>query len=87
MPFRVIADRNEAPQHGIQSAMAKVGDVFDDDEFRSEFVDEAKAIKPQVGLFAVDAGFIPGGADVCAGESGGNNIGESDAVIDESLCI
>ena len=80
MPFRIIPDRSEAPEAGIQSARAKGCDVFRDEERRPELVNDAEHFKPESAAFAVESRAFAGEADVLARESAANDVNAADAV-------
>ena len=69
MPFRIIPERSEAPEHNVQSARAKGRDVFDDDPARRNFLDDAAVLEPEAGALATKPGASPGDADVLAGKA------------------
>jgi hypothetical protein len=46
MPFRIIAERSECPEHLVQSARAKGRDILDDDPARLRGFDDAEHVAP-----------------------------------------
>jgi hypothetical protein len=78
VPFRVIPERSDFPEHLIQSASAKGADVFDDCPRRPEFFDEAPVLAPKAGSSSSEPASWPGYADVLAGESPTNNVNWTD---------
>jgi hypothetical protein len=75
MPFRIIPDLSERPEHSIQSARAKGCDVFGDDPARARFGDDPVHFEPKAGSLAAEPGALSGEADILAGEPAGNDIG------------
>ena len=74
MPFRIIPDRSERPEHSIQSARAKGADVFNEDVARLEDFDRFGILEPESAAFAGEPGAFSGKADVLAGESSTQEI-------------
>jgi hypothetical protein len=69
MPLRIIPERSEAPEHGIQSTRAKGRDVFDDDPARRDFLDDAAILEPEAGSLAGEPSPLACDADVLAGKT------------------
>ncbi len=74
MPFRIIPERSERPEHLIQSARAKGGDIFDKDVARLERVDRFGVLEPEAATFAAKSRAFSGEADVLAWESAAQEI-------------
>lgn len=68
MPFRIIPERSERPEHLIQSARAKGADIFNEDVARPERGDRFGVLEPESAAFAGESGAFSGEADVLAGE-------------------
>jgi hypothetical protein len=68
MPFRIIPERSERPEHLIQSTSAKGADIFDEDVARPERGDRFGVLEPESATFASESGAFSGEADVLAGE-------------------
>lgn len=69
VPFRIIPERSETPEHDVQSARAKGRDVFDDDPPRPDFADDAEVFEPQAGTTASEPSAASRNADVLAGKT------------------
>jgi hypothetical protein len=80
VPFRVIPERRDFPEHLVQSASAKGDDVLDDDPRRPTLFDEPAVFAPQAGAGTVEPCAFTGDADVLAGESPANNVNWPDIV-------
>ena len=78
VPFCVIPERSDFPEHLIQSARAKGTDVFDDDPRRPAFFDEPTVLGPEAGSLAAESDALACGADVLARKSSANNVNWSD---------
>ena len=74
MPFRIIPERSERPEHSIQSARAKGADIFDEDVARLEDFDRFGVLEPESAAFAGESSAFSGKADVLAGESSTQEI-------------
>lgn len=74
MPFRIIPERSERPEHLIQSARAKGADIFDEDVARLEDFDRFGVLEPESAAFAGEPGAFSGEADILAGESSTQEI-------------
>ena len=74
MPFRIIPERSERPEHLIQSARAKGGDIFDEDVARLEDFDRFGVFEPEAAAFTGESGAFSGKADVLTGESSTQEI-------------
>jgi hypothetical protein len=74
MPFRIIPERSERPEHSIQSARAKGADIFDEDVARLEDFDRFGVLEPEPAAFASEPGAFSGEADVLAGEASAQEI-------------
>jgi hypothetical protein len=74
MPFRIIPERSERPEHLIQSARAKGADIFDEDVARLEDFDRFGVLEPEPAAFASEPGAFSGEADVLAGEASAQEI-------------
>src|SRR5579863_5394056 len=83
MPFRIIPDLSERPEHCVQSARAKGADIFDDRPLRADFRDESVEFEPQAAPFSGQPGTVSGKADVLTGESAREHIGD-DAIFGEA---
>jgi hypothetical protein len=57
-----------------EAAPGERGDVFDEDDARADFADEARVLPPEAGPLAFDAGAFAGKADVLAGESAAHDV-------------
>jgi hypothetical protein len=86
MPLRIIPDLREAAEHFVQSARAKDGGVFEDDEGWSRFLDDAGELAPHGGLLSVKSPHPPCEADILTGESPCDDINGTDAVSNKSGC-
>lgn len=86
MPLRIIPERSELAEHLVQSARAKDGGVFDDNEARADLFDEAKVFSPEPRLFAAKARHSSGEADVLTREASADDISGSNAVPNKSGC-
>ena len=74
MPFRIIPERSERPEHLIQSARAKGADIFDEDVARLEDFDRFGILEPESAAFAGESGAFSGKADVLAGKASAQEI-------------
>jgi len=74
MPLRIIPERSEAPEHDVQSARAKGGDVFDDDPARARFLDDAEILEPETGTTAGESCAFAGDGKVLAGKPAADQI-------------
>lgn len=74
MPFRIIPERIERPEHLIQSARAKGANVFNKDVARLEGFDRFGVLEPEPAAFASESGAFSGKADVLAGEPAAQEI-------------
>lgn len=68
MPFRIIPERSERPEHLVQSARAKGADIFDEDVARPERGNRFSVLEPQAAAFTGESGAFSGEANVLAGE-------------------
>lgn len=68
MPFRIVAERSDFPEHLIQSSRAKGCDVFDEDVLRLEYVNGFDVLGPEAASCATESGPFPCEADVLTGE-------------------
>jgi len=78
MPFCIVADRSEPPEHRIQSASAKGWDVFDDAPARARFFDDAEEFEPEPGTRSGEPDSLSGNTDVLAWESSANDVNTSE---------
>jgi hypothetical protein len=79
VPFRVIPERSDLPEHLIQSASAKGADVFNDDPTRPNFLDEPAVFAPQPRALSRKPGSCAADcADVLARESSSDNVNWAD---------
>jgi hypothetical protein len=87
VPLRIIPDRIEAPEAGIQSARAKGRDIFSDDETRAGFADDAEHFEPETGSLSVEPGSFAGEADVLARKSATHDIRSRQTISRELIGI
>lgn len=74
MPFRIIPDRSERPEHSIQSARAKGADVFNEDVARLEDFDRFGILEPEPAPFSSESSAFSGEANVLTGEPAAQEI-------------
>ena len=74
MPFRIIPERSERPEHLIQSARTKGADIFDEDVARLEDFDRFGVLEPESAALASESGAFSGEADVLARESSAQEV-------------
>jgi hypothetical protein len=86
MPLRIIPERCKAPEDFVQSATAKLLDVFDEDEARPDFGDDAVHLEPKAGTLSSEADASTIDADVLAREASADDINSIKSVCRESLC-
>lgn len=67
--FDPITEPSEVADNTVQPSRKKGRNVFDDDEARPDFLDDARVFAPETGTLAVDAGSFTGVGNVLAGES------------------
>jgi hypothetical protein len=60
MPFRIVPERSERPEHAIQSPRAKGADVFDEDVARADLVNEAGVLEPKAAPLSAESGAFAG---------------------------
>jgi hypothetical protein len=85
MPFRIEPERMEISKDGVQSASAKLGAVFDDNDPRCDLVDKPCELAPKSAARIFESSTLAGDADTLAGKApadcvNGNSIGS------KSLC-
>jgi hypothetical protein len=68
IPNSVVPARGKVPEHDVESASAKGGDVFDEDPRRPDFVDDSVELSPQSRPGPVESGSAAGDGDVLARE-------------------
>jgi hypothetical protein len=74
VPLRIIPERSEAPEDGIQSARAKGAGIFDDDPRRADLVDEPVELEPEAAAFTGKSCSLSCEADILAGEPSTDDI-------------
>lgn len=74
VPIRIIPERGQGSENGIQSSMKQRRDVLHDDEAGSKLANEAGIFKPKARTLASHSGAFPGAADVLAGEPSADDI-------------
>ena len=87
MPFRIIPDRSEAPEHFVQSSRAKGWDVFDDGDLRADFGNEPVELEPETASAPAKSGSSTGEADVLTGKSSADNVDGSNICPSQSPYI
>lgn len=87
IPPSIVPERSEAPEHLVQSAMAKGRDVFDDGPFRAEFTDDPGVLPPEAGAFSREARARSREADVLARKSTADEVGTTGAGGHEFIII
>jgi hypothetical protein len=74
VPFRVIPDRGQVSEYGVESSSKQSCDVFDDHILRSNLANESCEVTPKTGPRACNSSTLAGGADVLTGESAADKI-------------
>lgn len=74
MPLRIIPERMERPEDGVQSTSAKAEDVFDDRPPRPDFIDEPGVLSPQSTSVSCDTNSFTRITYVLAREAATNQI-------------
>jgi hypothetical protein len=74
MPLRIIPDRGQGSENGIQPSRKQRADVLQDDEARSQFANKTGDLVEQAAAFPAQSGAEPGKADILAGEPATDNI-------------
>jgi hypothetical protein len=77
VPLRIIPERSEPPEHDIQSATAKDGNVFGDDVARARFCDDPEHFEPEAGTDAGESLAAPGCADVLTRKATADNVNDA----------
>jgi hypothetical protein len=74
IPFRIVPERGQIPEYAVEATSQESGDVFQDDEERSNLANDPCSLGPE------RAGVVPaepraGGAERLAGEAGTDDLG------------
>jgi hypothetical protein len=85
MPDRVIPERGQGPENGIQPSTKQRSDVLQENEAGSKFANETGDLKEQSAPLAGQPQTLPCDADVLAREAAANPI-NGNSIGSKSLC-
>jgi hypothetical protein len=81
MPFRIVPDLGQRPENSVQSPSKQRCHVFQHNDSRSEFANQANGLEEQSRAFAVKSCPESGVGNILTGEASANNVDPLEVVL------